>query len=284
MNKYGTPEEVKKFEDWLSCYNKKFSSKDKKGRTLWYDIQQGSAAFQPSKSTPTLLPRMQTSISTNYDSFIPLIANLSKTTNKTTQLLYLCSLLFNQVQLLPSEDRKKLKEIILESEDPPEWILATLQAFQATKDFMDVVETLNLGFNKKKDFVPHLLNQSFILIHRLKLKNTSVLEDDAIEESSDTFFLLQYLTDPSWTRVLSAEFEKPYFKKLASILEEKNKNQIEMFPPEHEIFSAFNLTPFDQVKVVLLGQDPYHDVGQAHGLAFSVKRNIPIPPSLKFKT
>lgn len=105
---------------------------------------------------------------------------------------------------------------------------------------------------------------------------------DAIDfQESSTNTMLQYFVDPSWNRYLETEFSKPYFKKICSFLEREKKSGIEIFPPEQEIFSAFNLTPFDQVKVVLLGQDPYHDNGQAHGLAFSVKRNISVPPSLK---
>ena len=85
---------------------------------------------------------------------------------------------------------------------------------------------------------------------------------------------------PSWYRVLSAEFNKSYFISLKnSLLEEKNKFTI--YPPGSRIFAAFDSTPFDKVKVVIIGQDPYHGPGQANGLSFSVARGVKLPPSLK---
>ena len=84
----------------------------------------------------------------------------------------------------------------------------------------------------------------------------------------------------SWLERLSEEFRSPYFSDLKNfLLEEKQKYRV--FPPGSEIFSAFNYTPFDNVKVVILGQDPYHGPGQANGLCFSVKDGIPLPPSLR---
>jgi uracil-DNA glycosylase len=83
----------------------------------------------------------------------------------------------------------------------------------------------------------------------------------------------------SWKEVLIEEFNKPYFADLKKFLvEEKAMNAV--YPPGNLIFNAFNQTPFDQVKVVLLGQDPYHGKGQAHGLCFSVPQGIAAPPSL----
>ncbi|MBW7877303.1 MAG: uracil-DNA glycosylase [Candidatus Cloacimonetes bacterium] len=85
---------------------------------------------------------------------------------------------------------------------------------------------------------------------------------------------------PSWLDVLSEEFQKPYFYDLKRfLLSEKQKGKI-IYPPGPLMFSALNLTPFDKVKVVILGQDPYHGPNQAHGLSFSVKFPTPIPPSL----
>jgi uracil-DNA glycosylase len=84
----------------------------------------------------------------------------------------------------------------------------------------------------------------------------------------------------SWKQELSEEFQSEYFQSLKSFLvEEKRKYSI--FPPGSEIFAAFNYTPFDHVKVVILGQDPYHGPGQANGLCFSVKPGIAKPPSLQ---
>ena len=84
----------------------------------------------------------------------------------------------------------------------------------------------------------------------------------------------------SWLERLSEEFQSSYFLELKNFLvEEKKKYKI--YPPGSEIFSAFNYTPFDSVKVVILGQDPYHGPGQANGLCFSVKQGITHPPSLR---
>jgi len=83
----------------------------------------------------------------------------------------------------------------------------------------------------------------------------------------------------SWQAVLAPEFEKPYFKELEKFVDgERKKHQV--FPPEDDVFNAFKAAPFDKVKLVLLGQDPYHDDGQAHGMCFSVRPGIKPPPSL----
>lgn len=83
-----------------------------------------------------------------------------------------------------------------------------------------------------------------------------------------------------WLEPLKPEFGKPYYKELYNkILNEYSKNVI--YPPSDEIFTAFELTPLSKVKVVILGQDPYHNVNQAHGLSFSVKPKVDIPPSLE---
>ena len=83
----------------------------------------------------------------------------------------------------------------------------------------------------------------------------------------------------SWQAVLSEEFDKPYYQKLQNfLLEERQSHTI--YPPEKDIFSAFELTPYDKVNVLLLGQDPYHDRDQAHGLCFSVRPGFKPPPSL----
>lgn len=85
----------------------------------------------------------------------------------------------------------------------------------------------------------------------------------------------------SWLNPLAAEFEAPYMQQLKKfLLQEKNAGKI-IYPESKNIFNAFNSTPLDQVKVVIIGQDPYHGPGQAHGLCFSVQRGIQIPPSLQ---
>lgn len=82
-----------------------------------------------------------------------------------------------------------------------------------------------------------------------------------------------------WLDVLKGEFRKPYYKELFQKVNEEYQTK-QIFPPADDIFNAFHLTPLKEVKVVILGQDPYHNVGQAHGLCFSVKKGVPAPPSL----
>jgi len=86
--------------------------------------------------------------------------------------------------------------------------------------------------------------------------------------------------EESWKTVLREEFDKIYFQQIVTLLKaEKSAGRI-IYPPGRLIFNAFNKTPFSKVKVVLLGQDPYHNKGQAHGLSFSVPNGVPKPPSL----
>ena len=85
--------------------------------------------------------------------------------------------------------------------------------------------------------------------------------------------------EPEWLEVLQPEFNKPYFAELKSFLLEE-KRVYKVFPPGNRIFAAFDHTPFSKVKVVILGQDPYHNDGQAHGLCFSVPDGVAVPPSL----
>lgn len=87
--------------------------------------------------------------------------------------------------------------------------------------------------------------------------------------------------EPSWKVVLEEEFNKPYFETLAAFLKEEKAKHTVIYPPGSLIFQAFNMTPFDRVKVVVLGQDPYHNPGEAMGLCFSVPKGIRIPPSLQ---
>lgn len=86
--------------------------------------------------------------------------------------------------------------------------------------------------------------------------------------------------ESSWLEVLKDEFRQPYFIEIKKfLLEDKKKYRV--FPPGQLIFNAFNLTPFDKVKIVIIGQDPYHGYGQAHGLCFSVPKGVAKPPSLQ---
>jgi uracil-DNA glycosylase len=91
--------------------------------------------------------------------------------------------------------------------------------------------------------------------------------------------LIEYLHDPSWKNLLVAEFEKPYMKELEAKLQKEYESKT-IYPRPENIFSAFNLTPFEKIKVVIIGQDPYHGPNQAHGLCFSVQKGVKIPPSL----
>ena len=86
--------------------------------------------------------------------------------------------------------------------------------------------------------------------------------------------------EESWKAVLKNEFSKPYFSELKSFLV-KEKKEHTVYPPSSKIFEAFNRTTFDNLKVVIMGQDPYHGPGQANGLCFSVSEGIKLPPSLK---
>ena len=86
--------------------------------------------------------------------------------------------------------------------------------------------------------------------------------------------------EKTWKDALVTEFEQPYMQKLADFLREEKQQGKEIYPPGPLIFNALNLTPLPQVKVVILGQDPYHGRGQAHGLSFSVPEGVAIPPSL----
>lgn len=87
--------------------------------------------------------------------------------------------------------------------------------------------------------------------------------------------------DKSWLAVLEKEFTKPYMIGLKSFLKEEKKAGKLVYPASGNIFKALNTTPFEKVKIVILGQDPYHGAGQAHGLSFSVPKGVPLPPSLK---
>ena len=87
--------------------------------------------------------------------------------------------------------------------------------------------------------------------------------------------------EESWKAVLREEFDKEYFSRIAAFLHQEKREGKTIYPPGPLIFNAFRLTPFDQVKVVILGQDPYHGPGQAHGLSFSVQDGVALPPSLQ---
>ena len=84
----------------------------------------------------------------------------------------------------------------------------------------------------------------------------------------------------AWDEILAEEMQKDYYQELQAFVQ-KRRAEVRVFPEEKNVFNALELTPFESVKVVILGQDPYHGFGQAHGLSFSVKKGIPLPPSLR---
>jgi uracil-DNA glycosylase len=87
--------------------------------------------------------------------------------------------------------------------------------------------------------------------------------------------------EPTWKKALFNEFEKPYMQGLRTFLSQEIKQKKQIYPTPAEYFAAFNHTPIDKVKVVIIGQDPYHGEGQAHGLCFSVRPGVDVPPSLQ---
>ena len=84
----------------------------------------------------------------------------------------------------------------------------------------------------------------------------------------------------TWNEILAEEMQKDYYQDLQAFVQ-KRRAEVRVFPDEKNVFNALELTPFESVKVVILGQDPYHGFGQAHGLSFSVQKGIPLPPSLR---
>ncbi|MFN7313515.1 MAG: uracil-DNA glycosylase [Bacteroidota bacterium] len=92
---------------------------------------------------------------------------------------------------------------------------------------------------------------------------------------------MQVQIEPGWKSLLQKEFDKPYFEALVRFIKQEKENGKIIFPPGPQLFAAFDHTPFDKVKVVIIGQDPYHGTGQAHGLCFSVNKGVSVPPSLQ---
>jgi uracil-DNA glycosylase len=101
------------------------------------------------------------------------------------------------------------------------------------------------------------------------------------DAATDKMVGLNVNIEESWKRQIADELKQPYFNELVHFLREEKANKEIIYPPEKQIFAAFENTPFDKVKVVILGQDPYHGEGQANGLCFSVAPGVRVPPSLK---
>jgi uracil-DNA glycosylase len=101
------------------------------------------------------------------------------------------------------------------------------------------------------------------------------------DAATDKMVGLNVNIEESWKRQIADEWKQPYFNELVHFLRQEKANKEIIYPPEKQIFAAFENTPFDKVKVVILGQDPYHGEGQANGLCFSVAPGVRVPPSLK---
>ncbi|EAL68111.1 uracil glycosylase [Dictyostelium discoideum AX4] len=116
-----------------------------------------------------------------------------------------------------------------------------------------------------------------------KLKNEEKSEEINSTITDNNYYddIENYFTDKQWKEALSGEFGKAYFKKMITQLNKRySSKEKPIYPPKNEIFSAFNYAHLEDVKVVIIGQDPYHGKGQAHGLSFSVKKGVSPPPSL----
>mmetsp|Transcript_47231 Transcript_47231/g.60694 ORF Transcript_47231/g.60694 Transcript_47231/m.60694 type:complete len:269 (-) Transcript_47231:171-977(-) len=114
-----------------------------------------------------------------------------------------------------------------------------------------------------------------------KPKAAEEIEETAVSISGPTSCTFIPNIPTSWRAVLAKEESKPYFRKLDAFLEKEHQKNKVIFPPKDEIFTALDMCPFADVRVVIIGQDPYHGKGQGHGLAFSVKHGIKVPPSLR---
>ncbi|KAH7731440.1 uracil-DNA glycosylase [Aphelenchoides avenae] len=106
-------------------------------------------------------------------------------------------------------------------------------------------------------------------------------ETEEIIDVQNVWTATNAMKDSEWKELLSAEFGKPYMKTLFDQLNAMERKGVKIYPPKESVFTAFNVTPFSKIRVVLLGQDPYHNESQAHGLCFSVQKGVPPPPSLK---
>jgi len=117
-------------------------------------------------------------------------------------------------------------------------------------------------------------------VEEVEEKKVVISNPVAVMNSSAAEQFTATLTDETWKEKLSSTTSSKTFSNLVTFVNKERASKT-IFPPEEEVFSAFNLTPFDKVKVIIIGQDPYHGPGQGHGLSFSVKPNVQIPPSLR---
>uniref|UniRef100_A0A1I7SXI4 Uracil-DNA glycosylase n=2 Tax=Caenorhabditis tropicalis TaxID=1561998 RepID=A0A1I7SXI4_9PELO len=117
-------------------------------------------------------------------------------------------------------------------------------------------------------------------IKKMKVEEPQTVKE-SLENRNQELNLKTLLRDESWAKLLEQEFKKSYISKIEQFLNDEVKKGKQVFPPPSQIFTTFNVLPFEEVSVVIIGQDPYHDDNQAHGLSFSVQKGVKPPPSLK---
>lgn len=154
------------------------------------------------------------------------------------------------------------------------------------KDYLESYE-LKIGNDQKKTGSTFLLKEFLARFFMLQVTKPAVksrkkfIGDFLISlHANDKSLLMDVKIEAGWKEVLQDEFSKPYFQQAVTFIKTEKALGKTIYPPGPFIFNAFNTTPFDKVKVVLLGQDPYHGYGQAHGLSFSVPDGVNPPPSL----
>eukprot|EP01122_Echinamoeba_exundans_P012541 TRINITY_DN5264_c0_g1_i1.p1 TRINITY_DN5264_c0_g1~~TRINITY_DN5264_c0_g1_i1.p1 ORF type:complete len:713 (-),score=179.16 TRINITY_DN5264_c0_g1_i1:43-2181(-) len=185
-----------------------------------------------------------------------------------------------------SPEQHKLIKMRILADDPA--VYSALEVYETDQDFEDFLDTAK-----------RLAASNIVVVQRqpaaqapLAIASSAPVSFASASSSSVTVAatapakavpagsgLLASLTEPGWTAALKDEFQKPYWSKLASFVESEYKKTT-VYPPKHLIFNAFNSCPLDKVKVVILGQDPYINENQAHGLCFSVQHGVAPPPSL----
>lgn len=142
-------------------------------------------------------------------------------------------------------------------------------------DSVGTAKRQNVGKQKPKQKAKKSINT------KGKQKGKQTATKNAGTSGTFSFSLPDLITNDGWREVLSEELEKDYVKELEKKLTQHYQGGDSVYPPTDLIFNALNMTPLDKIKVVILGQDPYHDDGQAMGLSFSVPRDMKVPPSLK---
>eukprot|EP01130_Rhizamoeba_saxonica_P015493 TRINITY_DN6966_c0_g1_i3.p1 TRINITY_DN6966_c0_g1~~TRINITY_DN6966_c0_g1_i3.p1 ORF type:complete len:492 (-),score=95.25 TRINITY_DN6966_c0_g1_i3:47-1522(-) len=226
LNKYGTPEEIEKFESWLQVYGKG-SYKVVNKRKIYYDPNVTTTEATTCTSKPIL---------SDEETLAKKLLSITKLVNN------------GDITIL---EKRSLKNMVLSLTVPENEIDYRL---------LDLLE-------QKSHNISLPLQQT---------KANSTLTSP----SSNNFVSSIVFESDSWYRHIGSEFEKPYFSDLQRFISNERSTNI-IYPPSNEVFTAFNVCPFDQIKVVIFGQDPYHGPNQAHGLCFSVKPGNKIPPSLR---